>query len=188
MALKEITENEKDALRQMYEFAEEFAEGYADYWDNCDATKQLKDCLPLVKSIIKKLDKPAKRTPKPQSVEELILTNPELKCYIDAKVRWARESRNPNYKYCVTDGETTRVWLTDDYDKALQFAKTQSITNEDDYVVYSIQQMKDKTYKLKRECFYTDGDYMAASFAYELYLHYDYVAAMVGETNIFKIE
>lgn len=185
--MREITENEKDALRQMYEFTE----AYVDHWYECDATKQLANCLPLVKSIIKKLDKPAKRTPKPakpQSVEELILANIELKAYIDTKVRWAKESRNPNYKYCVTDGETTRVWLTNDYDKALQFAKTQSKINEDDYVVYSIQQMQDQTYKLNRECWYTEGDYMAASSAYELYLHYNYVAEIVGEENIFKIE
>ena len=182
MALKEITEKERNALRQVYEFVEAYVDYYYLLVDNPETdAHRMNGCLPLIKSII---DKPAK----PQSVEELILTNPELKGYIDTKVRWAKESRNPNYKYCVTDGETTRVWLTNDYDKALQFAKTQSKINEDDFVVYSIQQMKDQTYKLKRECFYTEGDYMAASFAHELYLHYNYVAEMVGETNIFKIE
>ena len=186
MALKEITEKEKYALRQVYEFVEAYVDYYCDYVDNPETDAyRMNGCLPFIKSII---DKPTKRKPKPQSVEELILANSELKAYIDTKVRWAKESRNPNYKYCVADASTTRIWLTDDYDKALQFAKTQSKINEDDYVVYSIQQMKDKTYKLKRECSYMEGDYTAASFVYEIYLHYNYVAEMVGETNIFKIE
>ena len=198
MALKEITENEKDALRQMYEFTEAYVDYYCDYVNNPETdAHRMNGCLPLIKSVIdkpaKSIPKPAKRasTPKPTTYEEvqnLIASVPKLRDYVRMIERWAKESRNPNYEYCVTDTHTTRLWLTNNYEKALSFSKTQSKIGTESYTVYAIKKEEDGTYKLHRDCSYLGGEYMKASFNDESYLHYNYLAEMVGETNIFKIE
>ena len=100
--------------------------------------------------------------------------------------RKARESVNPNYRFCVVDNNVSECWLTDDIGDAMQKAHTLAVTNRRVYYVLKIDKDDDETYKTWIEGWYDyDGDYMESRYNRE-YLHFNFIAERVGE-DMYKI-
>ena len=102
--------------------------------------------------------------------------------------RKARESVNPNYRYCVVDSDISECWLTDDIGDAMQKAHTLAVTNRRDmYYVLKIEKAADGTYKTWIDGWFDyDGEYMESRDGRE-YLHFNFIAERVGK-NMFKIQ
>ncbi len=166
----------------------DWARVYADYYKN-DApieedietdAQMLNRMLPAVERFLEKpkVYKPAAKS-KPKSKQEL-----ESAIYF--KEKFARESVNPNYEYCVVHHSLSECWLTDDVEEAMRKARSLAICNKGIYYVLKIYQAQDKTYKTKIEfCYYENGKHI--EHRDRDYLHFDFIAKTVGEENIKKI-
>ena len=85
----------------------------------------------------------------------------------------ARESVNPNYRYCAVDHQIRQFYLTDDVSDAMQFAANKSMS--DMWYVLEIKQVKDGSYKTFIDCIYYDKHYQERT-DYKDFLHFDYIA------------
>ena len=85
----------------------------------------------------------------------------------------ARESVNPNYRYCAADHQIRHFYLTDDISDAMQFAANKSMNGM--WYVLEIRQAKDGSYKTFIDCIYSDKHYYERT-DYKDFLHFDYIA------------
>ena len=177
-----------DKIRAADEIVQ-FLKAYAEYHINdtpienepTDAQMLMRN-IPILEDMLKQ-PKP-KRKPKSAITNygKLYESDHIFKNYVDTAVRHARESVNPNYKFCVCNDSFGKMWLTDDIDKAMQFASTQSKLNtRTGYNVMKIVQAKDGTYKTVKECWYSNGKYQDGEGGY--FLHFDYLAQYAFEIN-----
>ena len=112
----------------------------------------------------------------------------QLDDVVRLREKQARESVNPNYKYCVTDGDIYECWLTDDIGVAMQKAHTLAVCKQRIHHVLKIIKAKDGTYKTTIECcYYDDGRCIDRSDG-TVFLHFDFIAQKVGDNNIHKIQ
>lgn len=148
--------------------------------------QMLEKNIPVLERLLTKKPK-RKRARKPKTVsysdyDKLYDTDQIFKNYVDARMRYARESVNPNYKYCVCNNSFGTIWLTDDLDAAMRFASTQSKLNtRTGFSVMKIVQKNDGTYITIKECWYRDGEYYDGDGHY--FLHYNYIAQNAFEIN-----
>lgn len=181
---------DKTAVDEVLEFLKAFVDYHID--ETLIEPDVLTDAQMLAKNIpvLERLfaEKPKrKRTRKPKTVsysdyDKLYETDQTFKNYVDARMRYARESVNPNYKYCVCSDSFGSVWLTDDLDAAMRFASTQSKLNtRTSYNVMKIVQKNDGSYITQKECWYNNGKYYDGDGSY--FLHYNYIAQNAFEIN-----
>ena len=184
----------KKADRQAVDEVMQFLRAFVDYHivetpiepDVPTDAQMLEKNIPVLERLLTKKPK-RKRARKPKTVsysdyDKLYDTDQIFKNYVDARMRYARESVNPNYKYCVCNDSFGTIWLTDDLDAAMQFASTQSKLNtRTGYSVMKIVQKNDGTYTTQRECWYREGEYHDGNGSY--FLHYNFIAQNAFEIN-----
>ena len=148
--------------------------------------QMLEKNIPVLERLLTEKPK-RKRARKPKTMsysdyDKVYDADQTFKNYVDARMRYARESVNPNYKYCVCHDSFGSICLTDDLDAAMQFASTQSKLNtRTGYNVMKIVQKRDGTYVTVKECWYRDGEYYDGDGSY--FLHYNYIAQNAFEIN-----
>ena len=184
--------NKKDsiAVDEVMQFLKAFVDYHIDETpiepDVATDAQMLEKNIPVLERLLTKKPK-RKRARKPKTVsysdyDKLYDTDQTFKNYVDARMRYARESVNPNYKYCVCNDSFDSIWLTDDLDAAMQFASTQSKLNtRTSYNVMRIVQKRDGTYVTEKECWYNNGKYYEGEGGY--FLHYNYIAQNAFEIN-----
>jgi hypothetical protein len=150
-----------------------------------DAQMLLKN-IPVLERLLTAKPKPK---PKPKHTVKTVKpdygklceTDNVLRDFVYTQVRNARESVNPNYKYCVWNDDKRTTWLTDDLDAAMRFASTQSKSHTySHYLVLKIVRANDGTYRTVKECFYSNGEYYDGD-KHCCFLHYDYIASISDE-------
>lgn len=164
-------------LNRIYDFILAFVDYYefdtqvADDGKPTDAAV-LKECLPSLKAVIESEDIPT--------------TNQYDKDYVYNAVKLARESVNPNYKYCVVYCDASECGLTDDIGIAMEHAATVSKNRRFDNinVCRIFKSVSDGTYRTKIEGFCWDGHYYEKSHGDRNYLHFDFIAQ---RANVYKI-
>lgn len=173
----------KKADRQAVDEVMQFLNAYAEYHiSDTDDDGEPTDAQMLVRNIpvLKKLleAKPKPKTKQKEcspNYDKLYETDQKFKNYVDYKMRYARESVNPNCKYCVVNEGLSKLTLTDNLDAAMQYASTRSKMHPyTTYMVLRIALMDDGTYKTIKECWYSNGEYFEGHSFY--FLHYDYIA------------
>lgn len=161
----------KEDLRQICEFLEAFINCHVDeepFEPGLTDAQLMQKCLPSLKSIIDTVES--------ENIEE------ECRFSISKK---SRESVCPNYRYCVVDSNINCCWLTDDYEKAMMKAKSESYSVHKWYVC-EIKKTFDDTYRTYIDGFFCDGRYYER-IDHNEFLHYDYIARTIGYENIQKI-
>lgn len=130
--------------------------------------------LPVLKSLLKERNE-IKENPYLQDdfLEDKTFSGQDIKNALFSAAKFARESVNPNYKYCVVDENLYEVWLTDDLEKAMEAAHNKSKYDGSIWHVYWIKQCRDG-YRCLDECWYSHGEYFEGH--RESFLHYDYIA------------
>lgn len=108
-----------------------------------------------------------------EDYEDVTLWGQDLKNALFSAAKFARESVNPNYKYCVTDSGLYDVYLTDDFGTAMECASSKSKYKSGMWRVFSIKETRDG-YRCFTECWYNRGEYYEGN--RECFLHYDYIA------------
>lgn len=116
-----------------------------------------------------------------EDYEDVTLWGQDLKNALFSAAKFARESVNPNYKYCVVDERLYEVWLTDDLEKAMEAAHSKSKCDSCIWHVYWIKQCSDG-YRCLDECWYSHGEYFDGDM--KCFLHYDYIA---HNANVHKL-
>ena len=102
------------------------------------------------------------------------LNNPDFKDYIYTVRKEARESINPNYRYCVINDDVDECYLTDDIGAAMEFAANKSKADTHSWRVCNIVKAGDGSYitTIEGHCMrghYIDDDRRA-------FLHFDYIS------------
>lgn len=176
--MKAIDAKELKALESAINFIEAYTDYYYDDIDDPDSeAARMCGVLTVLKGVMGKKD----FKPKTKVIEKKSITDEELKDMLSTTERHARESVDPLFKYCVCNSRMTgTLYLTDDYGKALEKAKSQSISNSqfDFFEVFSIGKIDDGSYKLFREGVYNDGEFTDQSdskFNDREFLHFDYI-------------
>lgn len=167
-------------LKRIYDFIyafvdyHEFDPKVADDGEPTDAAV-LEECLPSLKAVIESEDIP---TIEPQQVYD--------NDYLYNAVKLARESVNPNYKYCVVYHDASECGLTDDIGVAMEHAALVSKTRRGDniHVCRIVKSVNDGTYKTKIEGWCSDGHYYDKVHRDGDYLHFDFIAK---RANVYKI-
>ena len=185
--------------RQAYSEALEFIEAFVDYYcddepvepgEETDA-QRLAKILPTLKGLFgnqqKRLNRVIAEEREKARAESCQQNETELKDKIYMAVKEARESVNPNYKYCVCDGDIYECWLTDDIGAAMQKAHTLAVSKHRIHHVLKIYKAKDGTYKTTVECCYYDDGSCIDRGDIHAFLHFDFIAQKVGDENIHKI-
>lgn len=174
--MKTINDEEISTLRDVIDFIECYTDYYydiADQYQNSDAFK-MRNSLPILKKIVNRKD----FTPKEKIVERVIektITDDELNQAIKLAERHGRESVNPLFKFCVFNSTISgTLYLTDDYENALEKARSLSNLNDGFFEIHSIRDTEDGTYKLYKEGFYNRGVFYESSND-SGYLHFDYI-------------
>lgn len=167
-------------LNRMYDFLQAFVDYYefdpkvAEDGEPTDAA-MLEECLPSLKAVIESEDIP---TIEPQQVYD--------NDYLYNAVKLARESVNPNYKYCVVYNDASECGLTDDIgvamEHAAQVSKTRRLDNIN--VCRIVRSDNDGTYRTKIEGWCSDGHYYDKVHGDGDYLHFDFIAQ---RANVYKI-
>ena len=182
----------QEAYRRMLEFVEAFVdyqlqtpEDYVADDGEPTTAAEMEECL---KMLPKRLPQskasakaPVKETPK-MSYEEW-LNNPDFKDYIFTIRKDARESINPNYRYCVTNDNVDECYLTDDVGVAMEFAANKS-KDGSNWTICKIAKAGDSSYRTYVEGYCMNGHYMDGDGRCSL--HFDYIAQRC-EDNIKKI-
>ena len=175
-----------NALSEVYTFVERYVDIYKDYEPiekgvETDA-QHLYKILPNVKKILDAQPKIIKENKTPKLNEgEIIIHKNELY----NKLRYAKESVNPNYKYCVTDAGFNECYLTQDLFTAMKKAKALSIINNEFSYVLEIRKVQDGTYKTFKIGAY-DNDYYKDYGDGEMFLHFNYIAERVLNPIVLK--
>jgi len=170
-----------------------FLQAYVDYHegdpliaDDGEPTDcaNLKQWLPSLQAVIK-----SKKVSKPKPIVKEKIVEVEIPV-IDENdvynaVKKARESVNPNYKYCVVYADAGQCGLTDDIGVAMEHAAAVSKTRRLDIVnVCRISKIHDGTYKTIIEGWCCDGHYDEVHGMCKDYLHFDFIAQ---RANVYKI-
>ena len=178
-----IEESVVNNIAEICEFARAFADHFADdkpLDDDIEETDAQRLCrlLPIVERFLNE--------PKKMVDYTAMVLDRQLESVVRMRERKARESVNPNYKYCAVDCEIYECWLTDDIGAAMQKAHTMAVSNRSIWYVLKIYKAKDETYKTTIDCcYYDDGSYIERSDGD--FLHFDFIAQKVGAFNIHKI-
>lgn len=198
MAQIELTSKERGVLTEIYDWLEAFVDYNLDFisddGEETDA-QRLSKMLPVFKRVLtKEASKPKVKTVTVEKtytdvgdIVDLILHNPHIKDYFDANIRHARESVNPNYKYCLASTNLDDVWVCDDIGRVMEYGVVLAKTNGKSYNVCSIKEQSDGTYKLFIEGYCSRDGYMESGSSVRDYLHFDYVARCIGYDNIKKV-
>jgi len=182
-----MTQEERKALEEAYDFLLAFVEYHIDEppfdtEDGLTDAQRLSEHLPVLKRMLNPT------TPKLVQYSDddysEFENNQKYKNYIYSQVRHARESVNPNYKYCVSSSHLTDCYLTDDISVAMEFAAKKSRDCGMWYVL-KIGKIRDGSYKTFVQGICHDGHYQESD--KHAYLHFDYIAQAVGENHIHKI-
>lgn len=181
-----MDELQKNTLQSVVEWLEAYIDYHIDEpsvlpkGEVTDAQLLSKD-LPILKSILKERNE-IKDSPylPDEDYEDVTLWGQDLKNALFSAAKFARESVNPNYKYCVFDSGLYEVYLTDDFEKAMGAAQSKSKFGGI-WRVCSIKKTRDG-YRCFTECWYNRGEYYEGS--RESFLHYDYIA---HNATIFKL-
>lgn len=169
--------------RETLERVVEWLEAYIDYHiDEPSVLEEgvptdaqwLSNDLPVLKAMLSERNE-IKDSPylPDEDYEDVTLWGQDLKNALFSAAKFARESVNPNYKYCVVDEELYEVWLTDELDKAMECASNKSKCDGGIWHVYWIKQCSDG-YRCINECWYAHGKYFDGDM--RSFLHYDYIA------------
>lgn len=136
----------------------------------------LKEWLPSLQAVIE-----SRRVSKPKPIIREIPVVDENDIY--TAVKKARESVNPNYKYCVVYNDAGKCGLTDDIGVAMEHAASVSKMRHLDIVnVCRISKNdNDGTYRTSIEGWCIDGHYNEN---YCDYLHFDFIAQ---RAEVYKI-
>lgn len=103
----------------------------------------------------------------------------KLSDYIYTCEKFARESVNPNYRYCVVQSELNRDgYLTDDIGDAMECAARESRSGGMWYVL-QIFKADDGTYRTRHDVNAVNGELMEYSGHHE-FLHFNYIAQQVN--------
>ena len=179
-----IDESVLDNIAEICEFARAYANYFADdkpVDDDIEETDAQRLCR-LLPAVERFLDEP-----KPTYPTIATTFDEQIESVLRMRERMARESVNPNYKYCVCDGDIYECWLTDDIGAAMQKAHTLAVSKHRIHHVMKICKAKDGTYKTTIECcYYDDGSCIDRSDK-QYFLHFDFIAKKVGDENIHKI-
>lgn len=171
-----------------------FLQAYVDYHegdpliaDDGEPTDcaNLKQWLPSLQAVIK-----SKKVSKPKPIVKEKIVEVEIPV-IDENdvynaVKKARESVNPNYKYCVVYNDASECGLTDDVGVAMEHAAKVSKTRGHDNinVCRIFKSVADGTYKTKIEGWCSNGHYYDHVHGDGDYLHFDFIAQ---RANVYKI-
>lgn len=186
MEMIEINKENLDALSEVYRFVERYVEIYKDDEPiekgiETDA-QHFSKILPNIKKILDTQPKTIKENKAPKlNEDEIVLHKNELYC----KIKHAKESVNPNYKYCVVDAEINECYLTQDLSNAMKKAKSLSIIKDDFSYVLEIRKVNDGTYRTFK-IFAYDNDYYKDYGYGEMFLHFNYIAERVLTPTILK--
>ena len=177
---------QKDTLKSVVEWLEAYIDYHIDepsVLPKGEATDAqiLANKLPVLKSILNERNE-VKDSPylPDEDYEDVTLWGQDLKNALFSAAKFARESVNPNYKYCVFDSSLYEVYLTDDFEKAMGAAQSKSKFGGI-WKVCSIKKTRDG-YRCFTECWYNHGEYYEGN--RESFLHYDYIA---HNATIFKL-
>ena len=171
-------------LQRIYDFIQAFVDYHefdpkvADDGEPTDAA-MLEECLPALQAVIESEDVP---TIEPQiSIKQVYDTD-----YLYNAVKHARESVNPNYKYCVVYSDASECGLTDDIGVAMEHAALVSkrIRYDNINVCRITKSVNDGTYRTKIEGWCSDGHYYDKVHSDGDYLHFDFIAQ---RANVYKI-
>lgn len=177
--LVNVNENELNALSEVYRFVERYVEIYKDDEPiekgiETDA-QHFSKILPNIKKILDAQPKIIKENKTPKLNEgEIVLHKNELYC----KLKHAKESVNPNYKYCVVDAYINECYLTQDLFSAMRKAKSLSIIKDCFCYVLEIRKVNDGTYRTFKIGAYKN-DYHKDYGNGEMFLHFNYIAERV---------
>lgn len=182
-----MTQEERTAMEEAYDFLSAFVEYHIDEppfdpEDGLTDAQRLAEYLPILQRMLSNTTPDLVQYTDHDYSE--LESNKKYKDYIYSQVRHARESVNPNYKYCVTSSGLHDCYLTDDISVAMEFAAKKS-RDCDMWYVLKIGKLKDNTYKTFVQGVCYDGHYEERD--KHAYLHFDYIAQAVGEDNIHKI-
>lgn len=186
MKMIEINKEMLNALSEVYRFVERYVEIYKDDEPiekgiETDA-QHFSKILPNIKKILDSQPKIIKENKTPKLNEgEIIIHKNELY----TKLKYAKESVNPNYKYCVVDAEINECYLTQDLFTAMKKAKSLSIIKDDFSYVLEIRKVNDGTYRTFK-IFAYDNDYYKDYGYGEMFLHFNYIAERVLTPIILK--
>lgn len=185
----------KDVLLDVYEFLDRFVECYKDdepieSGEKTDA-QRFAEKLPVLKKFLETKDPFTIKKPPIIKLEENKIENPNVQEFLEcmfgcddktkqtiknhlyAIAKYARESVNPNYRYCVIDGDISECYLTDDIGVAMEFAAKKSKAQHD-WRVLSISKCKDGSWRTFVEGWCDDGHYYERKG--EEFLHFDYIS------------
>ena len=102
------------------------------------------------------------------------LNNPDFKDYIYTVRKEARESINPNYRYCVINDDVDECYLTDDIGVAMEFAANKSKADTHSWRVCNIVKAGDGSYITTIEGHCMRGHYIDDD--RRTFLHFDYIS------------
>ena len=173
-------------LAEIYDFLQayvDYHEGDPEIADDGEPTDcvNLKKWLPSLHAVIK-----SKKVAKPKPIVKEKVVEVEIPVMNYAVVKQARESVNPNYKYCVVYHDASECGLTDDIGVAMEHAAMVSKTRRCDNinVCRIVKSVNDGTYKTKIEGWCSDGHYYDKVHGDGDYLHFDFIAQ---RANVYKI-
>ncbi|WP_296864722.1 hypothetical protein [uncultured Methanobrevibacter sp.] len=169
--LVEITDDQLTTLNDVVFVLEQHIEDYVDVMEASDRAKLEADIVNLKKIIDADTIKP--------KVKHVTDKNAVQMAY-----REGRESVCPNYSLCVfsTFCKDT-LYLTDDYEKAMQKAKSQSLIHNCVFTVYDIKKAKDNSYRVFENISYDNGNVF--EFGSKVSFHFDFISQVAN--NIVKI-
>jgi hypothetical protein len=149
----------------------------ADYTDedgNPSDAVTLKRCLETLPERWPKQQK-TKSKPEPKKMTYIEwLNNPDFKDYIYTIRKEARESINPNYRYCVVNDDVDECYLTDDIGVAMEFAANKSKADTHSWGVCNIVKAGDGSYITTIEGHCMRGHYIDDD--RRTFLHFDYIS------------
>lgn len=176
--LVNVNENELNALKEMCIFVQGFVRYHIDEKPVEDGiqtdAQRMSFLLPLVNRIIEAKEYVVLDKDKLSKLDKNIL-------YQETKI--AKESVNPNYKYCVVDSEINECYLTQDLFSAMKKAKSLSIIKDNFCYVLEIRKVNDGTYRTFK-IFAYKNDYHKDYGYGEMFLHFNYIAERVLEPII----
>lgn len=186
MEMIEINKENLDTLLEVYRFVERYVEIYKDDEPiekgiETDA-QHFSKILPNIKKILDSQPKIIKENKTLKLNEgEIIIHKNELY----TKLKYAKESVNPNYKYCVVDAEINECYLTQDLFTAMKKAKALSLLKDDFCYILEIRKVKDGTYRTFKIGAYNNDYYKDYGYG-EMFLHFNYIAERVLTPIILK--
>ena len=160
-------------VEQYVDYSLMVPEDYVDEDGNPSDAVVLKECLEALPKRWPKQHKPKSKPKKMTYVEWL--NNPDFKDYIYTVRKEARESINPNYRYCVFNDDIDECYLTDDISVAMEFAANKSKADTHSWRVCNIIKAHDGSYTTTVEGHCMNGHYLDDG-GKRIFLHFDYIS------------